>query len=158
MAGSKKGERRGRKPGSRNKRTIEQEQRALQELAEQARSSTRAGRKITIAKDELLELIPVLKGTVAQFQQAAIADGKGLPGGDKFDRNLWKDLKEWVEVYANVCRYTAEFQSPKYRAIAVAMQDPGAQRAPEPKVIEAPTDAIGRERLASAAYLKLVKG
>lgn len=157
---SQNGARRGgRQKGAKNKATIEREERARAELAEQVKGAVVSGKKFVIAKDELLELIPVVKGTVAEFQKAAIGpDQSGLPGRPGFDRQKWGDLKDWMQVLESICRHAAEFQSPKFKAVAVAIQDPSMQRQ-EPKTISvAPTDAEGRERAASAAYLKLVKG
>jgi hypothetical protein len=157
--GSKPGERRGgRQKGSKNKATLEREDRARQDLLEQAKGIAASGRKIVIAKDELLDLIPVVKGTVAEFQRAAIADGQGLPGKALYDRQAWLDFREWVGIYESICRHAAEFQSPRFKAIAVAVTpDPGAQQ-PTPMRDVTPTDKHGRERAANAAYLQLVKG
>lgn len=146
----------GRKKNSRNKATVEREERALKELAEQRFA---AGRKLVLAKDELLEMIPVVKDMVAAFQSAAIANGKGMPDQKGFNPEKWSRYKEWAEFLAHICYRAADFQSPKYRAIAVAAAPGDLNPGPQPKMIEARN--VGdqdRERIANSTYLKLVKG
>lgn len=161
MAGSKKGERRGgRQLGVKNKATLEREQRALAELAEKAAAAHKAGKNLKLAKDELAELIPVVKSATAGFQKAAMGEaGEGMPGQKGYSAAKWKEFREWLEFFSTLCYRTADFQSPKYRAIAVAVPpgDP-AQPIPERVIEHEPADEHDRERVANASYLKLVKG
>jgi len=160
--GSKSGERRGgRQRGARNKATIEREQKALAELANRAKAMVAAGKPLTLAKDELAGIIPMVKDTVGLFQKAAMVDeaGTGAPGQKGFDAAKWRDFKDWLEFFATVCHRAADFQSPKYRAIAVAVNPDPAPAEKDPRVIEhLPEDEHDRERVANNAYLRLVKG
>jgi hypothetical protein len=120
----------GRPLGRRNKLTIERERKALEELKERARHAEFS----PLAKDELAALIPeakellgIVKGIVARFQRAAIAESAPA--------SAWNDLKDWMSLYAEVMLKAsqieykaADFQSPKFRAIVVAPapeQQPG---------------------------------
>jgi hypothetical protein len=157
MSGSKKGERRGgRKKGTRNKATVEREAKMLNALKDQARATPE---KIVIAKDELLAFIPVVKGTVGLFQKAAIDGGQGLPGLPGFNPGKWERFREWAEFFGQLCHKAADFQSPRYRAIAVVVP-PGdiAQPNPAPMIEHQPSSELDEERQANAAYLRLVKG
>jgi len=145
---------------SKNKATIEREQKALAELANRAKAMQAAGKPLKLAKDELAELIPVVKGSVAAFQKAAMGeDGSGAPGKPGFDAGKWKDFREWLEFFSTLCYRTADFQSPKYRAIAVAVPPgDGVAQPPPPMIDHEPQGEHDRERAANASYLKLVKG
>jgi len=136
----------GRPIRGKNRTTLEREARELKALQEKAKI-----RKIILGKDELEDLIPIVKGTVARFQAAALDGGNGAPGMPGFDPEKWKEFKEWVEFYAKLCHQTADFQSPKFKAIMVSLP-PGEESARGMKdVTPAPADA-------RAAYLTLIKG
>lgn len=103
----------GRKPGTKNKSTIEREHRALESLAQQkSLAPIRA-----LAKEQLAELVPVVKGIVARFQLAAI--NSGVPGDANYNAQFWRELRDWIKTYAAVADLAADFESPRYRAIAV---------------------------------------
>jgi hypothetical protein len=95
--------------------------------AELAADKMGAARK-RLAKDELEELLPIIKETARRFQRAAIReDATGLPGGANFDVAPWTRFKEWIEFYASVCYRLADFQSPRFKAIAVMAPQPEPQ-------------------------------
>lgn len=111
----------GRQKGTPNKLTVERQRQALEELKERARRAELS----PLAKDEVAALIPeakellgVVKGIVGRFQRMAMAQ-------DAPDA-AWEKLKEWMGLYAEVmlkasqiAYRAADFQSPKFRAIAV---------------------------------------
>jgi hypothetical protein len=141
----------GRKRGGKNKATIEREQRALEALKERAKTHTR-----TLAKDDLAELLTVVKASTQAFQLQAFNKGDGAPGKPGFDPAAWATFKEWAEFYANVCRWSAEFESPKYKAIAVVTN---LTEAPAPMIDATPTGTEeDQDRVANQSYLRLVKG
>ena len=146
----------GRIPGSRNKATMEREQKALLELQEKARSAPL--RKLS--KDKLYELGDLALGVVARYQRAALAaDETGVEGTPLTRPKLWEGLMQSMELARRVLDSAADYESPKYRAVAVAMSNPDpAPAAQEPKTIEnLPKDEHDRERVANSAYLRLVK-
>lgn len=161
MSGASPGERRGgRQRGTKNKATIEREQRALADLQERAQSLPRIKR---LAVDALADMVPeadelakVVKSIVGHKQQLAFAEGA--------EKAAWDDLREWISLYKDVfgvCSQVkhraADFQAPKYKAIAV-MVNPLPQPESRPIVEHEPRDAAERERRAANAYLTLVKG
>jgi hypothetical protein len=102
----------GRKPGIKNKATLEREHRAIEALQKKSLAPIRM-----LAKDQLAELVPTVKGIVEGFQRAAMdAGGPGQPG---FKMDLWRELRDWIRMYATVADLAADFESPRYRAIAV---------------------------------------
>ena len=145
----------GRPKGARNKSTLAAERAAIEAL--QAKAAQVKLKKL--AKDELAELVPVVKGIVARFQRAAMVDegGSGAPGGENFKREAWQDLREWIKIYGWVADLAADFESPRYRAVAVALT-PGDAKPAAPIIEHQPADAQERERQAGQAYLRLVKG
>ena len=121
--GAKPGERRGgRKKNSLNKATIAKlrDAQVAEKVAEIINAPPQAGATLqhyparTRAKDELSEMIPVVKSHVGQFQQAAIASG--MPGDPKFNPSLWKMYKDWWDLYVKVCDTAADFQDPRLKA------------------------------------------
>jgi hypothetical protein len=122
MATPRTGRPRGRPPKSKNKATLEREHKAIEVLQAKSLVPLRA-----LAKDQLAELVPVVKGMVAQFQRAAM--DSGLPGTDKWRPDLWKELRDWIKTYAAVADLAADFQSPRFRAIAMVDGRPD-ERAP----------------------------
>jgi hypothetical protein len=117
----------GKKKGSKNKATLEREHRAI-EVIQKGMPLVR-----TLAKDQLAELVPTVKGIVEGFQRAAMdAGGPGQPG---FKMDLWRELRDWIRMYATVADLAADFESPRYRAIAVV---DGTGGVGTPFVIRAP--------------------
>jgi hypothetical protein len=94
----------GRKPGP-SKATIEKRL-----IAERAVADALARRK-PLAKEELEEVLPIVKGIVAHHQRAAMA----VPGqlGDL------KPFKEWLELFIDTCVRLAPYQSPTFKAVAL---------------------------------------
>jgi hypothetical protein len=149
--GSKPGERRGgRQKGTPNKATREKEQRALEALQQKAKAPLRK-----LAKDQLAELVPEIKEIVLRFK-AAVEKSGGVPGTKGYKAELWRELREWIRVYGWAADLAADFESPRYRAIAVAMT-PGDAKPAAPIIEHQPADAEERERQANNAYLRLVK-
>lgn len=122
----------GRAKGVPNKSTIERLQR--EKIAEQvaadlgkpeaARAIARVmSRNRVLAKDEIEDVIPILKGIVAKFQEPVMGAGVVLAESLKDDKG-WSRFKDWLELYIETCFKLAEFQSPKYRAIAVVANPP----------------------------------
>jgi hypothetical protein len=121
--GSKKGERRGgRQKGSLNRATIERLEQAkiIQQIEDQAcqlgASDTQVGALTTskrkLAREELEDLLPIIKGGVAHFQPTVAPENKAAD---------WPTFKGWLQFYADTLLRLAEFQSPRFKAIAVAM-------------------------------------
>lgn len=171
--GAQPGERRGgRGKGSLNKKTLARmadeaaakaaaeaiaaEIHATPAVAEELRQKMEAARPTPRGKDELAGLMPIIRGHVAQFQRAAIAND-GLPGGEGHNPALWKTLKEWITLLADVCNKAADFQDPRYRAIAVAVQSPGVSAEAAPLLVAEASEPRERDRRAGASYLRLVK-
>lgn len=135
--GSKPGKRRGgRKPGARNKVTIEREEIARLELAaeKEAREAAAkvAGAKAALTKlgkDVLEEFMMLFRGMAAAYQPA--------PPGQPARQGA--DEAKFVK-YAVLARDTAadlaEYQSPKYRAIAVMAPPPDLRPGDDAKVID----------------------
>jgi hypothetical protein len=150
----------GKKKGTKNRSTLEKEKKALAALQAKAQAAVK-GKPRGYGKEELEELVPIVKGAVAQFQRAALReDGTGTPGGANFDPKMWNLLREWIHLYERVCSRIAEFHYPRYGVIAVTTMPgvPGAEPAAPPKVIEhGPTDTAGRADRARETYLRLVK-
>jgi hypothetical protein len=117
----------GRKPGTKNKATIERELVAVQEMQQRSLAPIRA-----LAKDQLGELVPVVKEIVTRFQMAAIASG--APGDPSYKPEFWKELRDWIKTYATIADLAADFESPRYRAIEMIVngdnQAPFVVRAP----------------------------
>jgi hypothetical protein len=65
------------------------------------------------AKDELIDLIPVVKGHVAQFQQVALTMA---PGTDAFSPAMWDRYERWLQLLHKVCDSAADFQDPRLKA------------------------------------------
>jgi len=87
-----------------------------------------------LAKEELEDFVPILREVVARFQRRAMRpgeDGRATAGPDQtqFDPGDWKMLKEWMEFYVYTLDALADYQSPKFKAIAV-MAPPPSEPAP----------------------------
>ena len=153
----------GRPKGVKNKTTIERERLEIEALQSRARSIVLK----PLAKDELEALIPeakeligVVKGAVAGFQRAAMT---ALPGSPDFDAAAWERLQDWMALYAEVlhkaaqiAHKAADFQSPKFKAIAVDMR---SSTGPAPATIGADNvRRIDDPNAAARVYLQVVKG
>jgi hypothetical protein len=113
----------GKQKGTKNKATLERERQALEILQGKALAPLR-----TLAKDQLAELVPVVKGIVARFQIAAM--NGGAPGEQGYKPEFWKELRDWIKTYAAVADLAADFESPRFRAIAVMEGTGGVGKAP----------------------------
>jgi Na+-transporting methylmalonyl-CoA/oxaloacetate decarboxylase gamma subunit len=129
--GSKPGERRGgRKRGIPNKATIERLLRGkiAEQVAEEigapgtavaiALEKAASGRRL--AKDELEEVVPIIKGIVAHHQQQVTSQDPATGRLVITPQADLSDLKGWLQLFVDTCFKLADFQSPKFRAIVVA--------------------------------------
>jgi len=66
-----------------------------------------------LAKDELEDVVPILKSIVARHQQVAYRTEPGTPGYQDVE---WERLRTWLELFIDTCVRLADFQSPKFRA------------------------------------------
>ena len=154
--GAKPGERRGGRPkGGLNKATAAKllDAQVAEKVAEIIGAPPQEGATLqrytsrARAKDELAEMLPVLKGHVGHFQQAAIASG--LPGTEKFNAAIWKMFREWFDLYLKACDTAADFQDPRLKAqlwVPPPQDMPAAPGAPA-KVVR-----LGSPQAASRAY------
>lgn len=162
--GSKPGERRGgRQKGVPNKATVERlhKNAIIDQIAKEIGQPTSvaaaavdramSGRKL--AKEELEEVVPIIKSVVAHFQQEPFA---AVKSGGKATKAQWNDFRAWLELFVNTCVKLAPYQSPTYRAILVTTPTGEGAGAPD-KVAD--LGDIGDETTRSAqTYLRLVKG
>jgi hypothetical protein len=164
MPGSKPGERRGgRSKGTPNKSTVAKliDAQVAEKVAEIVNAPPQEGATLqrysprARAKDELAEMLPVLKGHVGHFQQAAIASGlptapePGKPA-KSFNAALWKMYKDWFELYIKACDTAADFQDPRLKAqlyVSPPPDMPAQQAGGPPKVVR-----LGSPQAASRAY------
>ena len=116
----------GKVKGSRNKATlerIERERIAEQIAAAAGHPGTGAAvaqameQNRTLARSELEEVLPIIKGIVAHFQKAPFEATKTGQLGAKAD---WDTFRTWLELFINTCTKLAPYQSPTYRAIAMS--------------------------------------
>jgi hypothetical protein len=159
MQGRKTG---GRKAGTKNKSTVEHEQRLLDAL--RARTARLAPQ--VWAKDALEDLVPeaveltrAIKGVVADLHKAAQAELQ--IGG--VTKNLGR-LKDWMtllkdaEVAASlIMSRAAEFQSPKLSRVAVGIGMISSCHNLNPNGAEDKLVLVGDRNAASRAYQQLVK-
>lgn len=123
----------GRRKGVPNKATVERLERekiteqAAAAVAESlgitdsvaARAIEKATRGKSLAKEELEEILPIVKGFVAYFQRQTVdlaPDGSMI----MLENGQMKEFKEWLDRYIQTCFKLADFQSPRFRAIVVA--------------------------------------
>ena len=154
-AGKKTG---GRQKGSLNKTTLERLERArvIEQVAAEvgglgtvkatAVALHKAMEGHRLAKDELVEVIPVIKDIVAHYQRKSTAISKKT--GLLVVKGDPSDFKEWLRLLVDTCFKLADFQSPKFRAIMVSA--PGEQESM--KTIDADNviplnDAVGASRV-----------
>jgi hypothetical protein len=109
------------------------EQQAQQQQAEQQRATPppepdtssiqeymSRGHVRPLAKDELGNLVPIVKTVVAAFQHAAFfEDRSGAPGKENFDAARWNRFHMWLRTFVEICGRVAEYESPKYKPIEV---------------------------------------
>lgn len=119
----------GRKKGTPNKRNTE----AIEKMrieAENAAHGHRDGRTVglkKLGKDMLEDYMLAFHGVAAPYQQRiveAVRAGRS-PSKDDLD-----GFKEWGLIVRDTAKALADFQSPKFKAIAV-VADPTATRIPE---------------------------
>lgn len=162
----------GRKPGTPNKSTTKKiaDAKIAEQIAAEigqpagavalALQKLEEGRKL--AKTELEEFLPIIKGTVGIFQRAAMKpDGTGVPGGAGYSREAWADFKAWAEFFVTLMDKLADFQSPKYKAIMVATPGAGdgaGAPAEGMRDITPAGDLDDDTTIAAQTYLRLVKG
>ena len=154
--GAKPGERRGGRPkGGLNKATAAKllDAQVAEKVAEIIGAPPQEGATLqrytsrARAKDELAEMLPVLKGHVGHFQQAAIASG--LPGTEKFNAAIWKMFREWFDLYLKACDTAADFQDPRLKA---QLWVPPPQEMPAVPGAPAKVVRLGSPQAASRAY------
>jgi hypothetical protein len=149
----------GRGKGTPNKATTERERKAMQELVERAHKDPKLLRPLP--KDRVDDLLPLIHDTMVACQHAAMKpdakataesqDGKpvfrGLPGMPGFDREQWALFKSWAEFYVEACARVADFYSPRFRAIAVAMPAAQIEQPTRPDNVVEINDPIARARV-----------
>lgn len=152
MAGSKPGERRGgREKGVPNKATVARERAALEALQQKAKTTVLK----TLAKDKLAGLVDEALDVVAAYKKAAC---RAFPGQKAYNPKMWAGFMQAIDLARRVADAAADYESPKFRAIAVVVP-PGDDNQPgDGMPAIAPADELGREHAANASYLRLVKG
>lgn len=154
----------GRQKGTLNKATVARLERAR--LAEQVAdevgkaagvpgsAAELAVRKVMegrrLAKDELEDVVPILKSIAAKYQQVAFAKP---PGEAIYDSVAWDRLHTWLELFIGTCVKLAEFQSPKFRAILVHAQAEPPQKPAEDNVVD-----INDQTAIARVYMRVVSG
>ncbi len=115
----------GRKPGSLNKRT--------KEKLEQARLDDNRGRELArtiaapevhaptvtarLAKNELEEVIPVIRGMLAYYQSTPPqALAAGIPNNPNANAG---EFKAWMQIFVDATMRLARFQSPTFSAVMI---------------------------------------
>jgi len=85
-----------------------------------------------LAKDELVEVLPIVKGIVAHYQQRVTAkapDGTLMMLDGPNVADALAEFKEWLRLFIDTGFKLAEFQSPRFRAIMATvhhdLQQPG---------------------------------
>lgn len=96
-------------------------------------------------KDELAELILVVKGHVAKFQQAVLAMGE--PGGETYNWALHDRYVRLLELFHKVSDSAADFQDPRLKA---QLWVPPPQEMP--KSVEGKVVRLGNAVAASRVY------
>lgn len=129
--------------------------------AQEAVAKTAAARTVAVAlraKDKLVELAGIVEGHVGQFQRAAIV---GIPGTENYNPALWDKFKEWVKLYRDILDSAADFQDPRFKAIAVmASTSPELLASELAKVVEDPDKVrkLNQPGAATKVYMQVVKG
>ena len=159
----------GRRFGSKNKTTRERELKAQAE-AQRLIDAARDG-KIELAKDVLERAMKVAEGATSLHRPPPPQETMNLQAAEnalaaqehRKPRKLylgdWPLFGEWFDRWVYAAKSLADFQSPKYKAIAVAMAPMNQNPQPQARTeTNEPRDAQERERRAANDYLKLVKG
>ena len=154
----------GRPKGVPNKATIERIARA--KITEQIAAEIGAPGSATavamhkamegrrLAKDELEEVVPIIKGVVAHYQrQSMVLDPKT---GKPAIRGDLSDFKEWLRLFVDTCFKLADFQSSKFRAVIVSAP---SQQQTDPRQIDGNVVLLDRDPVgAGRVYAIAVKG
>lgn len=115
--GSNPGERRGgRRPGSRNKATVERELQAG--VAQVVIDANPATSPIELAKDVLGKMMKIAEGAAGLFQPKNPESGR-LEGIEDWDR-----FGQWLDRTIVCAKELAKYQSPQFRAILVTPPPP----------------------------------
>ena len=151
------GERRGgRKKGTPNKATIakaldakvaEKVEALIGKTPEVTATALQVMARTPRGKDELAELILVVKGHVAKFQQAVLRMGE--PDAKTYNWSLHDRYVRLLELFAKVSDSAADFQDPRLKAqlwVPPPQDMPAAPGAPA-KVVR-----LGSPQAASRAY------
>lgn len=127
--GAKPGERRGgRAVGKRNKATEAAlaRQQVAEQVAEQlsipGSAAALAIKRIMaphkLAKEELEETLPVIKGVLGFLESQAFKVPEGGGSAELVPEKL-DTLREWLKLFVDAAHKLADFQSPKFKAIMV---------------------------------------
>lgn len=147
--GAAKGERRGGRPkGMPNQKTIE---RALQAEADLTAAEVN-GKKL--GKDYLEQYTEAFHSIAAYYQnQIALAVQQGgVPPAAAL-----AGFEKWGSLVVKAAREAAEFQSPKFRALAVAVAPGGMSGGVDPKVVDGTVVPLNDNVGASRVYRQIVK-
>lgn len=162
MAGGGRRENAGRKPGGRNKKTLVRLER--DHIIEQIRAEVIAANaadtesKRKRAKDVMEEFLPIVRGIAAYYQPTY----EGMlqnPNGLARDVNEANFLK-WLEPLLDLCGTLAKFQSPTFKAVAVALSpgDMGGQAPAAPmKQVAGEVLNINDPHIVTRSYLRMVR-
>lgn len=159
----------GRKPGSKNKATIERELKAqaeAQRLIDHAKANkielatSVLDRAMKIAEGSAGRHRPITEVELPQMQEAenAAAMNEGRKPRQLVVGGSWPLFGEWFDRWVWCARELAKYQSPQYRAIAVAMTPAPGPPQQERVMDHEPRDTAERERRAANSYLRLVRG
>lgn len=133
----------GRKAGSVNRKTLER--------TVAAQLDAIRGNKTELAKDALQRFMGIAEGAAGKFREAL------GPKPAVNDAN-WKPFGEWLDRAIYCAKELANYQSPRFRAVAVMVTPADVAPAPSVTIDHEPRDSEERERAASESYLRLVKG
>ena len=139
----------GRSKGTRNKTTVEQLER--ERIAQQAQDEVNKAKiaKIKLAKDVLEDYVGAFHNIAAVYQnRVAAAYARGVEPNPK-DLDAFE---KWGTLTAQTAKNLAEFQSPKFKAIAISSPPPSVNPANDIIDLQA-TDPIAQMK----AYQKLIR-
>lgn len=152
--GSAPGERRGgRVKGKANRVTEERLER--ERIARQAQTEVDKAyhAKVKLGKDVLEDYMMAFHGIAAHYQNQlanAVAGGKPPAAADL------AAFKEWGTLVATTAKNLAEFQSPKFKAIAVMAPPPNPNQAP-PKQIDGKVIPLNDPVAIARVYQNMVR-
>ncbi len=145
----------GRQKGSLNKATRERldRARAVEQVAAEigkpgsvtaiALHKALEGRRL--AKDEIAEVVPIIKGIVEHYQRKSTAINKKT--GLLVVKGDPSDFKEWLRLFVDTCFKLADFQSPKFRAIMVSAPSEQPMKTIDGDNVIPLNDAVGASRV-----------